>query len=531
MSKSKILIVEDDDAIASYIEQVLIHAGYIVVGRAKSGPRAIVMVEEFIPDLVLMDINLEGEMNGVETSAFIQSSFGSPVIFLTGRDDKYMVEMARDTLAFGYVLKPFKPRELTITIEMALYKLKIDAERDEAVNALKESDNKYRMLFRSASDAVVLVDVETLRLLDANERAQELYGYGHDELIQLKVTDMLAEPEKTEQAVQNMKITSVPCRNHRKKDGTVFPVEIRSTIFDFKNRKTNLSTIRDISDIMTAEKKRKKLEAQLIQSQKMEAIGQLAAGVAHEINNPMGFISSNLNSLTMYTQKIDNLVKYYQRLEVLLTKVDSEKLSYEINEQIKTISAFKEEIELDYLSQDIPDLLRESMEGSGHIKKIVCDLKSFAHPGEDKQSLVDINQGIESTLNVVNNELKYKASIIKELVDIPLVTGYPQKLNQVFMNILVNAAQAIEEKGEIKIQTKEKNGNVIIAISDTGSGIAKENLSKIFNPFFTTKEIGTGTGLGMSISYNIIEEHNGTIAVKSKIGKGTTFIITLPGEK
>ena len=162
------------------------------------------------------------------------------------------------------------------------------------------------------------------------------------------------------------------------------------------------------------------------------------------------------------------------------------------------------------------------------IKKIVLDLKDFAHPGEDKIQSADINDGIETTLNVVWNELKYKATVNKELGKLPIVKCYPQQLNQVFMNLFVNAAQAIEKQGEISISTWADNGFVIIKIGDTGSGIDKKNLGRIFDPFFTTKDVGRGTGLGLNVAYNIIKKHNGTIDVKSQVGKGTVFKIRMP---
>jgi signal transduction histidine kinase len=176
------------------------------------------------------------------------------------------------------------------------------------------------------------------------------------------------------------------------------------------------------------------------------------------------------------------------------------------------------------------DLIQDCREGTERIKKIVIDLKDFAHPGEDKLQVADINNGMESTLNVVSNELKYKATVTTDFGVLPEVKCYPQQLNQVFMNILVNAAQAIEEQGEINIKTTHVNGYVEIAISDTGSGISEENLNKIFDPFFTTKDVGKGTGLGMNIAYNIIKKHNGTIDVESKVGEGTTFTIRIPTE-
>ncbi len=274
----------------------------------------------------------------------------------------------------------------------------------------------------------------------------------------------------------------------------------------------------------------KATQSHILQSEKMASIGQLAAGVAHEINNPIGFVGSNLDALHDYIQDLDVLLDQYLGLVKSLNEKGFESLSDENKKQVKTIVEKQEEIEIDYIREDIPELIKDCKEGTSRIGKIVGDLKSFAHPGNDKQMLIDINKGLESTLNVVNNELKYKATVIKELGEIPMVEGFPQKLNQVFINILVNAGQAIEEKGEIKIQTKAEDKNVVITISDTGCGIDPENLSKIFDPFFTTKEIGKGTGLGMNIAYNIIEEHNGKINIESTVGKGTTFKIVLPGQ-
>ncbi len=273
----------------------------------------------------------------------------------------------------------------------------------------------------------------------------------------------------------------------------------------------------------------KETQGQLIQQEKMASIGHLAAGVAHEINNPMGFVSSNLNTLNEYEKDIRSLVEHYRSfLSGLKETMAAEEGRKAIAEGLERVTKFEEEIDIDFVLEDVPNLIEESLEGAGRIKKIVIDLKDFAHPGEDELKITDINKNLDSTLNVVWNELKYKTKVSKDYGDLPLVQCYPQQLNQVFMNILVNAAQAIAEKGEIKITTSSENEQVRITISDTGSGIPKENLSKIFDPFFTTKEVGKGTGLGLNVAYNIIKKHNGTIEVESRLGNGTTFSIRLP---
>lgn len=272
----------------------------------------------------------------------------------------------------------------------------------------------------------------------------------------------------------------------------------------------------------------KATQAQALQSEKMASIGQLAAGVAHEINNPIGFVGSNLDALTDYFNDYESLLDQYKIIGSLLENGDAGE--DKVREQLKAIREHESDIEIDYLKEDIPDLLNDCIDGTRRVGQIVADLKNFAHPGNDKQMLMDINKGIESTLNVVANEVKYKAKVTKDFGDIPSVEGFPQKINQVFMNIFVNAAQAIEEKGDITIKTYAEGSDVKISIADNGSGIPEENLNKIFDPFFTTKEVGKGTGLGMNIVYNIIKEHNGNIEVESEMGKGTCFTITLPGK-
>jgi len=280
--------------------------------------------------------------------------------------------------------------------------------------------------------------------------------------------------------------------------------------------------------IIELEDSQKKANAQLFQSEKMVSIGQLAAGVAHEINNPTGFVSSNLKTLTDYQNDINKLIKHYRKLVTNLKKTNRKHLSSSTEKQLEQIASLEDEADIDFILEDIMDLISDCKEGTERIKKIVIDLKDFAHPGEDKIQSADINGGIEATLNVVWNELKYKATVNKELGKLPMVNCYPQQLNQVFMNLFVNAAQAIEKQGKISIVTRADDGFVEITIGDTGSGIDKEYLSRIFDPFFTTKDVGKGTGLGLNVAYNIIKKHNGTIDVKSQVGKGTVFKIRIP---
>jgi len=273
----------------------------------------------------------------------------------------------------------------------------------------------------------------------------------------------------------------------------------------------------------------KDTQAQMIQSEKMASIGQLAAGVAHEINNPIGFVSSNLSTLSDYQNDVGGLLLECRKLVSNLKEQMSENaIPPSIAGQVRHIKERESEVDIDFILDDIPALMKESNEGTERIKGIVHDLKDFAHPGEQELKYADINRNLDSTLNVVWNELKYKATVTKDYGELPAVICYPQQLNQVFVNLLVNAAHAMKEMGEIRIATRALDGLVEIKISDTGEGIPEDSLSKVFDPFFTTKEVGQGTGLGLNVAHSIIKKHKGTIHVESTVSKGTTFTVQIP---
>lgn len=264
-------------------------------------------------------------------------------------------------------------------------------------------------------------------------------------------------------------------------------------------------------------KKLEEAQNQLLQSEKMASIGQLAAGVAHEINNPVGFVNSNLGTLQNYTHKMLRLLAAYEQTE--------ESLADDIRQEIRRLKA---EIDVDFLREDIGSLLSESLDGLQRVKQIVRDLKDFSHVDKAAREWANLETGLDSTLNVVWNELKYKAKVVKEYGDTPKIECMPSQLNQVFMNLLINAAHAIEDHGQINIRTGHDAQNVWLEVEDTGKGIAPENIGRIFEPFFTTKPIGKGTGLGLSLSYGIVNKHGGRIEVTSEVGKGSMFRVLLP---
>lgn len=263
-------------------------------------------------------------------------------------------------------------------------------------------------------------------------------------------------------------------------------------------------------------------QSQLLQSEKMASIGQLAAGVAHEINNPVGYVGSNLGSLQKYIKDLFTILSAYEAAELGLA---------EHQPALEAIAQLKQQLDVDFLRGDIKALIDESQEGVKRVKQIVQDLKDFSHVDQADWQWADLHKGLDSTLNVARNEIKYKAEVVKEYGDIPQIECLASQLNQVFMNLIVNGAHAIEERGVITLRTGQQGDEVWVEVADTGKGIAAENLKRIFDPFFTTKPVGKGTGLGLSLAYGIVKKHAGRIEVESEVGKGTRFRVWLPIER
>ena len=261
-------------------------------------------------------------------------------------------------------------------------------------------------------------------------------------------------------------------------------------------------------------------QAHLIQSEKLASIGQLAAGVAHEINNPIGYIFSNYGTLDGYLRELLGLLEAYEAAEPHCQDAVS----------LQQIRARKSAMDLPFVKEDIPTLMRESKEGIVRVRGIVQDLKDFSHVDAlHEWQYCNLNQAIESTLNVVNNEIKYKADVVRRYGNLPEVQCMASQINQVVLNLLVNAAHAIgPERGVITVGTDSNCTHAWITVGDTGSGIAPDVLPRIFNPFFTTKPVGKGTGLGLSLSYGIVQKHNGSITVRSEPGQGSEFRVTIP---
>jgi PAS domain S-box-containing protein len=420
-------------------------------------------------------------------------------------------------------------------------------EHKAAELALRESENKFRDLAEKSVVGVYLIQRGLFAYVNA--RFAEICGYGVIELNDLKgpadivLADDLPGVLSTEKA---RKLGQTDAINDEfrivTKQGEIRSVEIYSSYTSYRGRRAIIGTLVDVTERKTTEKKLQDLLSELesknrelenaydelktsqkkiLQQEKMASIGQLAAGVAHEINNPMGFIMSNLDSLQRYMTNLPEFVKIQSdTIEMLSRQNGKSGLTY--------ASEKREALDIDYILEDTPSLIKESLEGANRVKQIVTDLTKFSRIDETRYAQADLNRVLDSTLNIVGNELKYKATVKKAYGTLPSIMCNEGQLSQVFMNLLVNASQAMEDFGEIEIRTWEEGGYVHVTIADSGCGIPEDQLNRIFEPFFTTKEIGKGTGLGLSIAYDVVKKHNGEIEATSTEGKGTTFTVRIP---
>ncbi len=417
-------------------------------------------------------------------------------------------------------------------------------------------------ILESANDAFISID-EKGSIISWNRQAEKTFGWPRSEVTGRLLAEVIIPQQYREAHIRGMKrfleTKEGPALGKTlelaalRQDASEFPVELTIWPIQTKQGYQFNAFLRDIterkraqeqlhkayievaererslrqtySDLQAAHEAIKQAQARLTQSERMASIGQLAAGIAHEINNPVGFIGHNLEMLKTYTE---NYSKATQLAESLKKEIESGNME-KAKALAEEFNKFTQEIDLGYINKDVVSLLKHSLDGIERIKKIVADLKIFARTDmSDTFESVKIEEVIDSVLGIVHNEMKYKAEVIKDYGDTPLVKGNPPRLGQVFMNLLINAAQAMEQRGTVTIKTYRGNGYLCVDVTDTGKGILPENIKKIFEPFFTTKPVGQGTGLGLSVSNEIVLKHGGKIEVRSQEGKGTTFTVMLP---
>ena len=415
-------------------------------------------------------------------------------------------------------------------------------DRVRAENEFKKKHDELNRLFRlvekikkeweatmdCVADIIVLTDTEG-KIKRCNRTLKEFAGKPYEEILNRDLITLLCEHGFAADRISGQDIEiyyrpsdrwfilhSDPFKEQESISGNVIIIH---DITELKNAGRELSLKNQ--ELEKAYDLLKDSQAKILHQEKMASIGQLAAGVAHEINNPVGFINSNLGTLQKY---VGRLREFIETQETVIASIQD---GQKEQEGLKTK---RKQLKIDHILPDIEELIIESMDGTDRVKKIVLDLRNFAHTDEATSAIANINACLESTINIIWNELKYKVKLKKEYGDIPQIVCNVSQLNQVFMNLLINSAQAIDNKGEITVKTWFDNGIILVSISDTGKGIAADMINRIFDPFFTTKKVGEGTGLGLSIVYDIVKKHKGEIEVESEVGKGTIFTVKIPVE-
>jgi PAS domain S-box-containing protein len=487
MPVAQILIVEDESIVAMDIKMRLEGLGYGVAATASSGEEAVALAVRTRPDLVLMDIMLKGTVDGIEAAKQIRAALEIPIVYLTAYADENTLQRSKVAEPFGYILKPFEERELRTTVEMALYKHRVEAR-------LRENERWLSTILRSIGDAVIATDAAG-RVVFMNPVAETLTRWRQPDALGRDVADVFQiADEETQQRVEGHVVrvleegVAVILSDHMlllTKEGTSIPIS--DSVAPIRDDKGNIAgavlIFQDASE-------RRRLRQQMLRSEKLAALGQLIAGLAHELNNP-------LTPALLYTKML-----------LGQTGLDAESRGH-----------------LEVVSREVE-----------RAQRIVKDLLSFARQYKATKADVNVNDLLSHALERAAEEISSgRIRVCCELGENVNVVADAYQLQQVFLNIFRNARQAIEsaDRGGTLTVKSERRGDppsahVRVSISDDGPGIAEEMVDKVFDPFFTTKPVGMGAGLGLSISHGVIKEHGGTITVEGLPGGGATFIIELP---
>ena len=538
MEHAKILVVEDEPNIGTHIRKCLERSGFEVCRVVPTGSEALAAAAELRPDLILMDIMLPGGMDGVETASKMRFALDIPVIFLTGSRDEETLQRAQQAEPIGYLLKPFDPTTLQATIASSLHQYRAATER--AHKSLWFAEEQFRAMFERSALGMFRTSQDG-KLLNANQALARILGYDSAADLLARVSDVAEEvyedPEVRrlllrrllrEGAVHNFEARA------RRRDGSLIWISVNGQLIRDPEGGYRFceGMIQDITEQKQIQLERDRMELMLRQAQKLESIGQLAAGIAHEINTPTQYVGDNIRFFKDAYADLRNVLEVYGDL------LDHCKKGAPPTELVCHVDAEVAAADLDYLGLEIPKAITQTLEGVERIATIVRAMKEFSHPGTKEKITADIHKAIESTLIVCRNEYKYVAEAITDFDPaMPLVPCYPGDFNQVIMNLIVNAAHAIADelkgrvnaRGKIAIRTRCERDWAEIRISDTGTGIPEPIRGRVFDPFFTTKEVGKGTGQGLAICHAVVvKKHGGTIAFDTEVGKGTTFIIRLP---
>jgi PAS domain S-box-containing protein len=499
-----ILVVEDERVVADDIAESLARMGYDVVGTAASSTECLAHAERQCPDLVLMDIRIEGNLDGIETAQLLRSRFDVPVIFLTAFADEATVTRAKKTEAHGYILKPFRAGELRSAVEIALYKHAMELE-------LKLREHWFSTTLRAIGDAVMAIDPDG-QVKFANPVAEELLGERTAGLIGRSLPDVFRPiDERTREPIALPTPADVADgKPFELRDGAALvsatgehPIEDSfSPIVDERGKLLgSVIVFRDVSEA-------RRLRERVALSDRMASLGTLAAGVAHEINNPLTYVLGNASVVYRDLERL--------RLAVRQRRTSSGELLEMVEQSTHAMA----------------EALLEIQDGAERIRSIVVDLRAFSRPDEGGR-VGDVRAALDWALRVTDLEIASRARLVKNLSELPPVRAAGAPLGQVFVNLLLNAVQAIDEghSSEAVVEVTagtDASGFVFVDVRDSGSGMSPEVRKRIFEPFFTTKPVGKGTGLGLSICHGIVTGAGGTIDVESTPGVGSRFRVRLP---
>ncbi|MBU2549528.1 MAG: response regulator [Proteobacteria bacterium] len=506
MTTAKIMIVEDETTVALDISTILARMGYEIAAVVGSGEEAVSSAERERPDVVLMDIGLRGRLDGIEAAGRIREQWGTPVIFLTAFSDDEALGRARETEPFGYLVKPYQIKELRATIEMALYKAEME-------RRLRDSEAKYRLIAENARDVIWTIDLNG-NCTYVSPSVFNAQGFTPEEAASRTLEGLITPDSigavqevwfrelalEAEGGADRDRPMTVEVQARRKDDSTFWAEIVASFLRDNRGRAVGiLGVTRDIDERKRAEENRERLETQLRQAQKMEAVGTLAGGIAHDFNNILAAIIG-------YTE---------------LTRLD--------------------------LPKDSPALrnLEQILKGAARARDLIKQILTFTRQAEQARVPLDLARIAREGLAFLRASLPATVEIRQDLPDGPgMVLADPTQMHQVLINLCTNAAHAMRETGgvlEVSLSRERLGGSLAIGlidltpgwylnltVRDTGGGIPPEHLERIFDPFFTTKGPGEGTGMGLAVVHGIVRGHGGQVVVDSEPGRGSAFMVYLP---
>jgi len=545
-NRLRILVVEDDTIDRKQMERLLAgpSASDYDLEFADRLDRALAILAEREFDIVLLDLNLP-DSAGLDTLCTLEKKHPNlPKVVVAGSDDEQIGLEAVARGAQDYLIKgKFNARALARVIHYSV-------ERKRSEQMLRESRGKLNAILESLSDPMVMLDRDlsitwsngaSRKVFGGDGAGQKCFQLFHRQETPCDLGSCIVREAFEDGKPHSYDIQVVDTEGQTRYFHCTATVALRDTE---GHPTAAIEIARDITDrksveiiktayarVEKANRELKEMQLQLVQSEKLASIGQLAAGVAHEMNTPVGFVACNFETLEGYVKKISGLLEAY---DGLVRKVETAGNS-ELVQGARLIQELKTGIRLDFIMKDLASLFEDSREGLERVTDIIRNLRDFARADRASDlSTYDLNEGLQATLTVARNELKYDADVYTELGKVPQIICNPGQINQVFLNLLINAAQAIrsqsrQTKGSITVRTHQTDTHVVCEIEDDGPGISAANLQRIFDPFFTTKPPGKGTGLGLSVSYDIVvNKHHGQISVESEENQGAKFTVRLP---